>query len=192
MKYSITALALLAAPFASASGLDARASQLTELPPCAQAATQSGISATGCEISDFACICGNSQFVTSLHNIIETKCSVADQQVTLAFAADVCDAVGVTLNISSPSATTSSAVLATTSAAVPSASESAGAASSSASAPASAATPSAPYAFANGSSSLNGTNATIPFTGDAAERTAIGYQLAGTALSIAVVMGCFL
>lgn len=184
MKYSIVALALLAAPFASASSL-------TELPTCAQSAAEAGISATGCATSDFACICGNSQFVTSLHNLIETVCSVADQQVTLAFAAQVCGAVGVSLNIPTPSASTSSTIPATTAASVTSAIESASV-TSTASSSATVPTPSAPYAFANGSSSINGTNSTIPFTGDAADRSAMGFQLAGSALSIAVLMGFFL
>ncbi|KAL9138244.1 MAG: hypothetical protein Q9175_000520 [Cornicularia normoerica] len=184
MKYSITAFALLAAPFASASSL-------TELPSCASSATEAGISATGCATSDFACICGNSQFVTSLHSLIEKVCSVADQQVTLAFAAQVCGAVGVSLNIPTPGATTSSIIPATTAASVAGAIETASV-TSSASSYATVPTPSAPYAFANGSTSINGTNSTTPFTGDAAERKAMGFQLVGTALSIAVLMGFFL
>ncbi|KAF6225667.1 hypothetical protein HO133_009667 [Letharia lupina] len=184
MKYSIAALAILAAPFASAGSL-------TELPTCAQSAAEAGISATGCAESDFACICGDSKFVTSLHNLIETVCSAADQQVTLAFAQQICDAVGVTLSIPTPSVTASSIIPATTAASVPSAIETAGV-TSSASSYSTLPTPSAPYAFANGSASINGTNSTIPFTGDAAERKAMGFQLAGSAVSIAVLMGFFL
>lgn len=184
MKYSIAALALLALPFASASSLD-------ELPTCASSATQAGISATGCSEEDFACICGDSQFVTSLHDLIDKVCSAADQQVTLAFAADVCGAVGVNLNIPAVGATTSSVVPATTAASVPSGIETASV-TSSASSYATVPTPSAPYAFANGSTSINGTNSTIPFTGDAGERKAMGFQLAGSALSIAVLMGYLL
>lgn len=181
MKYSFAALALLTAPFASAAGLDG-------IPTCASSAVEAGISATGCKISDFACICGDSQFVTSLHSLIDTVCSVADQQVTLAFATDVCNSVGVKLSIPAPGATSSSIVPATAAASVPSGIETASVTSS---AP-SYATPSAPYAFANGSSSINGTNSTLPFTGDAAERKAMGLQLAGSALSIAILMGFFL
>ncbi|KAF6239651.1 hypothetical protein HO173_002197 [Letharia columbiana] len=185
MKYSIAALAILAAPFASAGSL-------TELPTCAQSAAEAGISATGCAESDFACICGDSKFVTSLHSLIETVCSAADQQVTLAFAQQICDAVGVTLSIPTPSVTASSIIPATTAASVPSAIETAAVTSSASSSYSTLPTPSAPYAFANGSASINGTNSTIPFTGDAAERKAMGLQLAGSALSIAVLMGFFL
>ncbi|CAF9922858.1 MAG: hypothetical protein ALECFALPRED_002250 [Alectoria fallacina] len=184
MKYSIAALAFLAAPFANASSL-------TELPTCAESAAEAGISSTGCATSDFACICGNSQFVTSLHNLIETDCSVADQQVTLAFAAQVCGAVGVSLNIPSPGVTSSSIISVTTAASVPSTMATASV-TSSASPYSTVPTPSAPYAFANGSTSINGTNSTIPFTGDAAERSTMGYQLVGSALSIALLMGFFL
>ncbi|KAM0800441.1 hypothetical protein BDR22DRAFT_821622 [Usnea florida] len=191
MKYSIAALALLAAPLTSASSL-------TELPACASDATEAGISATGCVTSDFACICGDSKFVTSLHSQIEQVCSVADQQVTLAFAAQVCGAVGVSLNIPTPGATTSSIVPATTAAAsVAGAIETAGASSSASSLtpspfqPTTMPIPSAPYAFANGSSSTNGTNSSMPFTGDAAARKTTGLQLVGSALSIAVLLGFF-
>ncbi|MCJ1250250.1 Mucin-13 [Trapelia coarctata] len=119
MQYSkIAFLAALAAPLVSAQSLNG-------LPTCAETAAISALGSTGCGLTDFACICKNSAFLTSLQPQVAAACSPSDLAAALTFAQQLCASVGVTLTISgsSPSApsttpapetTTTTAVVAAT------------------------------------------------------------------------------
>lgn len=45
-----------------------------------QAPALSSIGSTGCQLTDFACICKNSAFISSLTPVIQRDCSAADIQ----------------------------------------------------------------------------------------------------------------
>jgi hypothetical protein len=53
-------------------------SVIAQIPDCASTPLISGIAASGCQITDTDCICGNSQLLTNLQAAIKTGCSAAD------------------------------------------------------------------------------------------------------------------
>lgn len=76
----------------------ARGQNLANLPPCAASCATGGLSATGCNLLDVACICKSSAFIDSLVPCIKTNCNAADQQTTIQFAQNLCAGAGVTLS----------------------------------------------------------------------------------------------
>ena len=62
----------------TATALDA--SILTELPSCAQSPLISGIAASGCDVTNTECICGNTELLSSLKTSVAAACDAADQE----------------------------------------------------------------------------------------------------------------
>jgi len=98
MQYSkIAFLAALAAPLVAAQ-------DLSGLPSCALTPAISALGSTGCALTDVACICKNTGFLTSLESTVEAACDAADLATALQFAKTLCLSAGVTLSIATPSA----------------------------------------------------------------------------------------
>ncbi|MCJ1392700.1 hypothetical protein MMC18_005571 [Xylographa bjoerkii] len=98
MQYSkIALLAALAAPLVAAQ-------DLSGLPSCALTPAISALGSTGCALTDVACICKNTGFLTSLETTVEAACDAADLATALQFAKTLCLSAGVTLSIATPSA----------------------------------------------------------------------------------------
>lgn len=54
------------------------ASIIAEIPSCATGPLVSGISSSGCQITDSACICGNQKLISDLQTAVKAQCSEAD------------------------------------------------------------------------------------------------------------------
>ncbi|KAI4140793.1 MAG: hypothetical protein L6R39_005655, partial [Caloplaca ligustica] len=108
------------------------AQSLADIPTCASTAALQSFTSTGCQLTDFPCICNDQSFLTSLLPVVEAACSPEDLQKTTAFTQKLCRDNGVTLNIptgaaSSASATATDGMAATSTMAAATASGSGGA-----------------------------------------------------------------
>jgi hypothetical protein len=54
------------------------ASIISQIPACATGPLVSGISGSGCQITDSACICGNQKLIDDLQTAVKAQCSEAD------------------------------------------------------------------------------------------------------------------
>jgi hypothetical protein len=54
------------------------ASIISQIPACATGPLVSGISGSGCQITDSACICGNQKLIAGLQTAVKAQCSEAD------------------------------------------------------------------------------------------------------------------
>jgi hypothetical protein len=54
------------------------ASIISQIPACATGPLVSGISGSGCQITDSACICGNQKLIADLQTAVKAQCSEAD------------------------------------------------------------------------------------------------------------------
>ncbi|MCJ1224468.1 hypothetical protein MMC12_001113 [Toensbergia leucococca] len=77
------------------------AQSISDVPACAETAALSSISSTGCQLTDFKCICTDQSFISSLLPVVQNSCSAADFQKTITFTQNLCSSVGITLNIAS-------------------------------------------------------------------------------------------
>ncbi|KAK6526197.1 hypothetical protein TWF281_011232 [Arthrobotrys megalospora] len=84
--------------------LTSAAAQSGEFPRCALlcALPTYGIVITGCETTDFACVCRNSEYQESVRPCIKARCSASEYDQTLKAAQILCDEAGVVL-FSTPS-----------------------------------------------------------------------------------------
>ncbi|EXJ64907.1 hypothetical protein A1O7_01246, partial [Cladophialophora yegresii CBS 114405] len=82
----------------------AASQDLSTLPSCAVSCATSAIGSTGCAITDAACVCSASSFLTGVQSCISTACSPTDQAATLAFAQQYCGSAGVTITLPTASA----------------------------------------------------------------------------------------
>ncbi|MCJ1407591.1 hypothetical protein MMC19_001662 [Ptychographa xylographoides] len=98
MKGSLT---LIAAALSFAAAQD-----VADVPACAEQAALSSISATGCDLTDFSCICKDTSFFTSLLPVVEKDCSAADLNATIIFTEQLCQNSGVNLNTEIPGLST--------------------------------------------------------------------------------------
>jgi len=89
--------------------------QLDQIPPCALSCALGSLQSTGCQTTDFACICQASAFVSSLLPCVQTGCSEAEIGNTVAAAQSLCAGAGVTLSIPTGATETSASVPATSS-----------------------------------------------------------------------------
>ncbi|KAL2043989.1 hypothetical protein N7G274_003509 [Stereocaulon virgatum] len=94
MQYAAAALALMAVPFVAAQSLG-------DLPKCALDAAQAGFAASSCQDADYACICKDSSFLSTIQQKIDSVCSADDQAKTIAFAQQLCVSAGTSLAIPS-------------------------------------------------------------------------------------------
>jgi hypothetical protein len=51
---------------------------IAEIPSCATGPLVSGISASGCQVTDSACICGNQTLISNLEAAVKAQCSAGD------------------------------------------------------------------------------------------------------------------
>ncbi|KAF3938009.1 hypothetical protein ABW19_dt0208605 [Dactylella cylindrospora] len=89
MKF--TAVALVA--FAAA----ASAQSIGDIPACAQTCLLPALQATGCDLTDFACSCSNTEFVSGSTACILESCSADDAEKAAAATYALCLSVGVTI-----------------------------------------------------------------------------------------------
>ena len=54
------------------------ASIIAEIPSCATGPLVAGITGSGCQITDSACICGNAKLISDLQTAVKAQCSEAD------------------------------------------------------------------------------------------------------------------
>jgi len=64
------------------------ASIIAEIPSCATGPLVSGISGSGCQITDSACICGNQKLISDLQTAVKAQCSEADLASKFSLAHD--------------------------------------------------------------------------------------------------------
>ncbi|KAI9769613.1 MAG: hypothetical protein M1839_003615 [Geoglossum umbratile] len=76
---------LLVPAIAVLAGSGVMAQDLSALPTCAQSCAISGISSTGCGITDLKCICSAQAFLTSVGTCTTAACSAADLQSMFLF-----------------------------------------------------------------------------------------------------------
>ncbi|TVY82478.1 GPI-anchored CFEM domain protein [Lachnellula suecica] len=72
----------------------------SQLPACAQSCaspyfTASGTTFAGCYYKDVSCVCSMSDFIIAISCCIATSCNAADQQITIAFAQNLCGQVSL-------------------------------------------------------------------------------------------------
>ncbi|KIX07790.1 uncharacterized protein Z518_02444 [Rhinocladiella mackenziei CBS 650.93] len=84
---------------ALALAIPALTQDITSLPQCAQQPILEAISASGCPLTDIACICDNDNFINGLVQLIPTLCNPDEVAVTSEFAVTLCSAYGVQLDL---------------------------------------------------------------------------------------------
>ncbi|KIW10763.1 hypothetical protein PV08_10062 [Exophiala spinifera] len=84
---------------ALALALTASAQDITSLPVCAQSPILTAFSASGCGLTDIACVCNNTEFINGLVQLIPSVCTAAEVTATIDFAVSLCASYGVTLNL---------------------------------------------------------------------------------------------
>lgn len=89
--------------------------QLDQIPQCALSCALGSLQSTGCQTTDFACICQATAFVTSLLPCVQAGCSAAEIDNTIQAAQQLCAGAGVTLSIPTGAAETTSAAPSTSS-----------------------------------------------------------------------------
>ncbi|CAD0095848.1 unnamed protein product [Aureobasidium vineae] len=58
------------------------ASIIAQIPACATGPLVSGISASGCQVTDSDCICGNQKLISDLQSAVKAQCSESDLAIT--------------------------------------------------------------------------------------------------------------
>lgn len=71
------------------------------VPTCAQAAAFSSLTSTGCQLTDFPCICRDTSFLATLLPVVESSCSEEDFQKTVEFTQGLCKDAGVPITVGS-------------------------------------------------------------------------------------------
>ncbi|KAI5197844.1 hypothetical protein E4T42_07581 [Aureobasidium subglaciale] len=66
------------------------ASIIAEIPACATTPLISGISGSGCQVTDSACICGNQKLIADLQTAVKAECSEADLAKALEVTSKIC------------------------------------------------------------------------------------------------------
>ncbi|KAI4123304.1 MAG: hypothetical protein LQ338_005329 [Usnochroma carphineum] len=93
MKSTSTLLSLLAL------ALTSHAQSINDVPQCASTPALQAFTSTGCQLTDFSCICKDQSFITSLLPVVQKACSPEDFQKTLTFTQNLCKANGAPLSI---------------------------------------------------------------------------------------------
>ncbi|KAF3152824.1 hypothetical protein TWF569_002648 [Orbilia oligospora] len=73
--------------------------QLDSIPQCALQCALGSLQSTGCQTTDFACICRASAFVSSLIPCVQAGCSETEIAATIQAASGLCEAAGVSLSV---------------------------------------------------------------------------------------------
>lgn len=73
--------------------------QLDSLPPCALNCALGSLPDTGCQTTDFACICQATAFIGGLVPCVRRDCTADQLQGTIEAASALCASAGVTLSI---------------------------------------------------------------------------------------------
>ncbi|KAF3105617.1 hypothetical protein TWF102_001411 [Orbilia oligospora] len=145
--------------------------QLDSIPQCALQCALGSLQSTGCQTTDFACICRASAFVSSLIPCVQAGCSETEIAATIQAASGLCEAAGVSLSVPPLGSQTSAATSAMETSSAPAATTSETEATTSApsteatSAPSSVAmTSSAETTEAPATTSAGGANGTVSTT----------------------------
>ncbi|KAF3290986.1 hypothetical protein TWF970_000242 [Orbilia oligospora] len=73
--------------------------QLDQLPQCAITCSIPTLQDTGCEATDFTCICQSNKFIGNLVPCIQETCTESESEQTIQAAQALCASAGVTLSI---------------------------------------------------------------------------------------------
>ncbi|KAH9825487.1 GPI anchored CFEM domain protein [Teratosphaeria destructans] len=92
-------------------------SQISAFPSCALPPAISAVGTSGCSTTDYACICSNQAFASSLYSQIEAACSASDVQKAVSAAETLCSQAGVSITLAPGTSTAASAVTAAATAA---------------------------------------------------------------------------
>ncbi|KAF2770700.1 hypothetical protein EJ03DRAFT_335413 [Teratosphaeria nubilosa] len=87
-------------------------SQISAFPSCALPPAISAVGTTGCSTTDYACICSNQAFASSLYSQIEAACSASDVQKAVSAAETLCSQAGVPITLAPGASTSASATAA--------------------------------------------------------------------------------
>ncbi|KAE9392109.1 hypothetical protein BT96DRAFT_924900 [Gymnopus androsaceus JB14] len=103
MRVSLLLLAVVTSTCVSASIDSLFSRQLSNLPTCAIPCLTATTTTTfgNCSSTDEACLCNNSQFISTTTSCVEGACTGNDLQTALQAAQGLCASAGVTLDISS-------------------------------------------------------------------------------------------
>ncbi|KAF3924624.1 hypothetical protein AA313_de0202710 [Arthrobotrys entomopaga] len=114
-------IALAASVAVANAALMPRQDGLSSIPQCALSCALGSLGDTGCQPTDFACICKATSFITGLVPCVQKGCSADDFEKTLTAAKGLCQQAGVSLSVpagvtetGTPSATESSSAPAAT------------------------------------------------------------------------------
>ncbi|KAK6001820.1 hypothetical protein QM012_002310 [Aureobasidium pullulans] len=157
---------------------------ISEIPSCATGPLVSGISASGCEVTDTTCICGNQTLISNLKTAVQAQCDAADLAKALAVTSQICP------EAAAPAAdAASSASVAATSAAAAASSVSSVVATAGITTDAGSPVTTAPsmgtgsamvnYTATTGDYTAPSTPTVTPSTGDAAQSFALGPMIMG-------------
>ncbi|KAG9686254.1 hypothetical protein KCU95_g3216, partial [Aureobasidium melanogenum] len=175
---------LFFAGLAAVANAQISADIIAEIPSCATGPLVSGISASGCQVTDTSCICSNQTLMTNLEAAVKAQCSAADLAKALAVTSQICP------QAAAPAAgAASSASEAATSAAAAASSVSSVAATAGITSDAASPVTTAP-SMGTGSAMINYTATTgdytapstptvTPSTGDAAQTFGLGSMIMG-------------
>ncbi|KAG9231046.1 hypothetical protein BJ875DRAFT_133293 [Amylocarpus encephaloides] len=92
MKFTTTTTTLISTLFAQVIAQD-----ISLLPACAQTCFLPSTSVTTCAITDYACLCGDATYFSTVQVCVLGGCSIDNTITTLNWATDTCNAAGVPL-----------------------------------------------------------------------------------------------
>ncbi|KAL8939800.1 MAG: hypothetical protein Q9216_003151, partial [Gyalolechia sp. 2 TL-2023] len=87
--------------------------QSPSVPPCASTAAFESITSTGCQLTDFPCICRDTTFLRTLLPIVQSRCSEEDFQKTVDFTQGLCRDSGVPISVGGSASTPAEGMSAT-------------------------------------------------------------------------------
>lgn len=70
--------AIIFASLAAVAHAQIDASIISQIPACATGPLIAGISGSGCQVTDAACICGNQKLIADLQTAVKADCNEAD------------------------------------------------------------------------------------------------------------------
>ncbi|KAG9237425.1 hypothetical protein BJ875DRAFT_481349 [Amylocarpus encephaloides] len=94
---------------ALAMAIPAFAQTVADLPQCAQGPILDAFSSSGCQLTDVKCFCEAKTSIASLVAKLPTVCNPSELQITTDFANKLCLASGVTLSLTNPAASSTTA-----------------------------------------------------------------------------------
>ncbi|THY74195.1 hypothetical protein D6C95_10100 [Aureobasidium pullulans] len=82
--------AIIFAGLAAVAHAQIDASIISQIPACATGPLIAGISGSGCQVTDVACICGNQKLIADLQTAVKADCNEADLAKALEVTGKIC------------------------------------------------------------------------------------------------------